>query len=231
RRPPRAVLFPSREPQTNRVRAISCEPARQRRLEARAGALDVRSFPQAADASMLFGAQRRPSALENATEPSQKTDQGKNIEPVVCEHLAQRLRRPAAQKLKVQTRDRVARHVALAARAQDALLEGAEATVVERIAPHAPGRSHQVDVREAAGPSTPLKNEARLEQRKVEAAAVERHDAARAIQQRCERSEESGLFVEVAHEELRETHTVALDSRGADEKRVGPGAAGKPRRL
>ena len=53
-------------------------------------------------------------------------------------------------------------------------------------------------MREGRRPAPTRENEAGLEERQVEARAVERHDTAGALDERGERGEERALFVEVA---------------------------------
>jgi hypothetical protein len=81
------------------------------------------------------------------------------------------------------------------------------------------------------GPPAPRKNEARLEERNVEAAAVEGDEPRRTLQQRRQRRQQRRLFVEVAHEVLRDDEAIILAPAGADEKGVGAGTAGQARRL
>ena len=82
-------------------------------------------------------------------------------------------------------------------------------------------------MRQHSRPAPAREHETRLEQRQVEAGAVEGDHAARALEQRGQRGEQRGLLVEVAHEVLRHHERVALDPAGPDEKRVGPGAPGQ----
>ena len=86
-------------------------------------------------------------------------------------------------------------------------------------------------MRQARRPPPPRQDEACLEQRQVEAGAVEGHDRGRPRQQRLERREQRRLVVEVAHEVLADNDAIAFDQGGADEERVGPCPAGQAGRL
>ena len=83
-------------------------------------------------------------------------------------------------------------------------------------------------MRQRRGPAPAGQHEAGLQQRQVEAAAVERDDGARTGQQRLERRQQRRLVVEVTHEVLQHDQASVLHPRDADQERVGPGAAGEP---
>jgi len=72
----------------------------------------------------------------------------------------------------------------------------------------------QGEVRQGGGPAPPRQHETRLEQRQVEAGAIERHQPPRAPEQRPPRGEQRPLLVEVAHEVLRDDERLALAPAG-----------------
>ena len=142
------------------------------------------------------------------------------------QHAAQRPGPARAQKIEVERRDQGAGDVVVTRDADHFALERREAAIGEARRPHAPRRAQQVEVRQRGRPAPARHDEARLEQRQVEARTVEGHQTAGPFEERPQRRQQRRLVVEVAHEVLHENEAVVLEPGGADQKRVGAGSAG-----
>src|SRR5690348_4653510 len=77
------------------------------------------------------------------------------------------------------------------------------------------------------GPSAARQYEAGLQERQVKAAAVERHQTTRPLEQGGQRGQQRRLFVEIAHEMLDDDEAIAIEPPRPNQKRIRARAAGE----
>jgi len=86
-------------------------------------------------------------------------------------------------------------------------------------------------VSERRRPSTTRENEARLEERQVEAPTIEGHEATGPVEQGIESGQQRRLLVEIPHEMLNEHESFVLEEGRSDQEGVRAGAACQSGRL
>ncbi len=219
-----AAAQPQQEPLPQRT----ADPSRQRRLVTASPARLIGALPEAAEPDVLLGGEIEPLRVgERPGHPARQRDERQDVQAVVLEHGLERLGAAAPEIVEVERGDQGARHIVNALQAQDARLDRSEAAVREPGRPEPSCRRQEIQVREMLGPGTAGEDEAGLEERKVEPAAVVGHHAVEVGQQRGHGGDQRRLLVQIAHEVLGEHEPIALEEARPDEKGVGPRAAGE----
>src|SRR5262249_17760659 len=153
----------------------------------------------------------------------------KDIVAIVLEH-PRKIRGPLSPKIvEVDGRDHEARNIVVPSESEHVLLERSKPAIGQTSAPEPPGGAQQIEVEPVLRPAPPGQNEARLEQRKIEAGAVVRDETIEVAEQIVERREQRGFLVEIAHEVLAHLEPFAIEEADADEEGICPRAAGETR--
>ncbi len=119
-----------------------------------------------------------------------------------------------------------------ALRAEDVRLQRRERARDQPVAPDAPRRPQQVEVRERQPRRAhPRQRVARLEERQVKAASVKSDDGLLVVHPLRQRGQHGSFLARIAEEKLMDAKGVAVKRAEADQEHQCPGSAGKSGRL
>jgi hypothetical protein len=162
------------------------------------------------------------AAFERLTVEADDGGHGDDVPPVVIDDPHERARVPGAEKVQVALADLAGGHVVLAYEAEDLTLDGAEPRAEAASVMEATRDMHEIEMRRLVRERRAPHDEARAQDREIEALAVERHQHRRLLDALGDAREDGRLFTELAHEELLAHEAdVLIPEREADQERDG----------
>ena len=162
----------------------------------------------------------------------QQRRHGNHVLPVVGHHRHQLAGVAGAEIAKVDLGNLMARYIERSLNAEDLALEGAKITARELVAPQTACGVQEVQRAQGVkGRAGAIHDEARAQQRQVEALAVEAHRPIEPRDQAREVRHHGRLVGVIAHEVLLDPQRAVLQPAAPDQERVGARPAGQAGRL